>query len=55
MSIKIEISKNVNGVNWRNVMRYLLMIVDDLGTEATRSDGIRECIYSFDRSHYHAL
>ena len=33
MSIKIEISKNVNGVNWRNVMRYQLMIVDDLGTE----------------------
>ena len=33
MSIKIEISENVNGVNWRNVMRYQIMIVDDLGTE----------------------
>ena len=33
MSIKIEISKNVNGVNWRNVMLYQIMIVDDLGTE----------------------
>ena len=33
MSIKIEISKNVNGVNWRNVMRYQIMIVNDLGTE----------------------
>ena len=33
MSIKIEISKNVNGVNWSNVMRYQIMIVDDLGTE----------------------